>query len=242
MEVRISAEDHRRAMERLRENNPFLPLHGVIRDVLRADIIECTLVPGQQLREVELAEEFGVSRTTIRNALDALAQEGLLEQQGRSMRVAGLTRAQYTQLHEFRRYIDPIAASLAAARHNQSDLERMTACLEATNTDDAEVFLEADNSFHLTICAAAKNQYLLQAYHQIEPARRRINYFSVMSLLRDGLWEFSQHKRERMREEHHSILEAIRRSDDAAAAAMARKHVGLLLFDFDSYEKRFVTK
>lgn len=239
MDANFSQMDFADQVKRMQNENPLLPLHGIVHNLLKREIITCRLIPGQDLREADLAGKFGVSRTTIRNALSTLEHEGLLVQAGRSMRVASVTRAQYTQLHEFRRYMDPIAASLAAARYSQKDLEQMERFLENSRLEDPEAFLEADSGFHCAIYEAAKNTYLLQAYLQIDPARRRMNYFSVISISKDNLWEFSQSKRERMRADHQKIYEAIKNADEQSAASLARKHVGLLLFDFDSYEKRF---
>ena len=241
MDINLSRTGLSDQVREMQNKNPMLSLHEIVFSLLKREIITCHLIPGQDLREADLANRFGVSRTTIRSALATLEQEGLLAQEGRSMRVTELTRAQYTQLHEFRRYMDPIAASLAAARRSREDLEHMDASLQAAALEDPEAFLEADSSFHLSIYEASKNRYLLQAYRQIDPVRRRINYFAVISISQDNLWEFNQTKRERMREEHRRIFEAIKSADEQTAASLARRHVGLLLFDFDSYERRFTS-
>ena len=221
----------------LQKQNPLEPLYMVIRDCLKKEIISCRLEPGERIKELELAKACGVSRTTIRNAVDILVLDGLVELNGRNMRVVPLTRAQYTQLHEYRRRIDPIAAEMAADHYTREDLEELRRCLKACESDDAEAFLEADSNFHRAIYAASGNMFLLKVFDQIEPSRRRINYFSVVSISKNGLWDFSHDKRDRMRNEHKAIFDAIARSDAKTAAELAEKHVGSLLFDFDTYEK-----
>ena len=223
-------------MKEKQRENPFLPAHTVIHDILKDKIISCELEPGESLKETDLAEWFGVSRTTIRNALDVLHMEHLVERKGRFLRVTVITRAQYTQLHEYRRFSDPVAASLAAVRSTKEDLETLRKYLQEGDSDDPQQFMEADHKFHYAIYEAAKNQYLLRAYMQIVNDRSRINHFSVSSLSRNSLWEFSTGKRNRMREDHQQILAAIEQGDERLAASLAKKHVGLLIFDFDMYE------
>ncbi len=229
--------DRSREIELLQKKNPMMPLYMVVRECLKREIISCRLVPGERFKELELSQACGVSRTTIRNAVDILVRDGLVELSGRSMRVVPLTRAQYTQLHEFRRRIDPIAASLAADRYTKEDLDVMRRFIAECASDDAETFLEADSNFHRAIYAASGNMFLLKAYDQIDPSRRRINYYSVVSISESGLWDFSKDKRDRMRAEHKAIFDAIKRSDTKTAAELSEKHVGSLLFDFDSYNK-----
>lgn len=228
----------RQQMELLHAQNPILPLYIVIHDVIKSEIIACRMRPGAILRENELADTFGVSRTTIRNALDTLKLENFLTQEGRSARVTNLTRAQYTQLNEFRNYFDPIAARLAADRCTQSNLKEMLHFMREAQTDDRMVFVEADCNFHRMIYAATQNQFMLQSYNQMDSVRRRINYLACESLFSDGLWEFSRSKRERMWKEHQAIFDAIKNSDKQAAAALSKQHVGSLLFDFDVYTKQ----
>ncbi|RGZ01184.1 GntR family transcriptional regulator [Clostridium sp. AM58-1XD] len=234
----METEDWKELAKNKQKENPFLPAHTVIHDILWEKIINCDLEPGALLKEVDLSERFGVSRTTIRNALDVLHQENLAERKGRNLRVTVITRAQYTQLHEFRRYVDPIAASFSAARRTKDDLERLHEYLLEGDTEDPQAFMDADHKFHHMIYQASKNQYLLKAYMQIVNDRNRINHFSVSSLSSNSLWEFSASKRKRMREEHQQIFTAIEQADERLAGSLAKRHVGLLIFDFDSYEKK----
>lgn len=229
-------------MDLLHAKNPILPLYIVIHDVIKSEIISCKMKPGSILKENELADAFGVSRTTIRNALDTLKLENFLVQEGRSARITNLTRAQYTQLNEFRSYMDPIAAKLAADRYTKNNLNEMLHFMREAQTDDRMVFVEADCNFHRMIYAATQNQFLLQSYNQIDSVRRRINYLACESLFADGLWEFSRSKRERMWKEHQAIFDAIQSSDKQAAATLSKQHVSSLLFNFDMYENQSNSK
>lgn len=218
-----------------REENPFLPIHAIVRDILRERIVTCDLAPGYRLKEVELADEIGVSRTTVRNALDALLAEGLLEKEGkRGLCVGRIPRAQCNQLREFRRLIDPIAAGLAATRRTMQDLAEMRRFMEACKSEDAQTFCEADSNFHYTIYVAAKNLYFLSAYDRIHADRKRVNYVFVDHFSKTDTWQYLTSKRDRMRESHAAILDAIERSDEAAARELASKHIELsLLLDVD---------
>ncbi len=235
------AAERRQLVEKLKKQNPFLPLYEVIHAVLREEVITCTLVPGAVLREVDLAESFGISRTTVRNALDALRADGFAEHAGRSMRVTLLTRLMHDQLHDFRKRLDTIAAEFAAQRRGKADIDTLQQLLDAcANEQDPFRFLAADSRFHRGIYEAAHNSFLLQSYAQIEPTRNRINYFAIYTLEQDGMWEMSQSKIDRMNREHASILTAIISGDDEEAARLADKHVASQLISFDTYEKLFL--
>ncbi len=236
----IKDSDRRIQMQAQIKSNPFKPLYAAIHDVLRQEIITCRLTPDSLLKEVDLSHSFGVSRTTVRSALDALLSDGFVEPSGRSMQVTWMTRPLHDQLHEFRRRIDPVAAELAASRRSRNDIEKLRKTLDlCEKAKEPVAFIEADSLFHHTIYELAHNRFLLQAYDQIEPSRKRINYYAMTSLVSDDLWAFNQTKIQRMKKEHAGLFEAILNGEEGEASRIAEKHVGLLLLDFDAYEHDF---
>jgi GntR family transcriptional repressor for pyruvate dehydrogenase complex len=126
--------------------------------------------------ELELADQFGVSRTAVREAIKALRAKGLVEvQPGRGTFVTdGASQVLRTSLGqvlkvnnegrlenliEIREILEPRIAALAAERAEESDIQAMQAAIEAMDLtiDDAEAFIEADLAFHLALAHATGN-------------------------------------------------------------------------------------
>ena len=126
--------------------------------------------------ELELADQFGVSRTAVREAIKALRAKGLVEvQPGRGTFVTDgssqVLRSSLGQvlkisdegrldnLIEIREILEPKIAALAAERAKETDIQAMQAAIEAMDLtmDDAEAFIEADLAFHLALSHASNN-------------------------------------------------------------------------------------
>ncbi|HEY8478134.1 MAG TPA: FadR/GntR family transcriptional regulator [Chloroflexota bacterium] len=184
--------------------------------------------PGDRLpTERELAERFGVSRATMREALSVLQSMGLIESRtgdgtfaseagpvvaGRASQLAWRWRSVAEPL-EVRRIFEPETCRLAAERAGDSDLETMTACLarQETALESVEAFLVEDEGFHRAIARASKNELLMTISDAMMAALRESRRRSMEEpgATRVAL---AQHRR---------IFEAIARRDgDAARLAM----------------------
>jgi DNA-binding GntR family transcriptional regulator len=140
-------------------------LGQAVADHLGRAIAEGRLKPGQRLIEVQLCEEFGVSRTPLREALRVLAAEGLVEVSSRrGARVAELSAGSVGDVFAVRAALEGLAATLAAPRITQSDLVR----LEELNVDmraavtggEPGRFFTLNTEFHRLIASASGNDYL----------------------------------------------------------------------------------
>lgn len=222
--------DYQKIIQMKRKQNPLLPLYMVIYDILKDNIMTCEFPPGYRLKENELSEQFQVSRTTIKNAMDSLQFSGLITKEGaRGMCVQYVSLSQCNQISEFRRLMDPIVAGLASVRKTQRDLDEMYKCIEGCASEEPNLFLSADSSFHYAIYVAAKNEYLLNAYKQIDTDRKRLNYYVIGIITKKKQWQFLSSIRDRMREGHLEIYKAIEKADTITAQKLARKHIGLSL-------------
>jgi GntR family transcriptional repressor for pyruvate dehydrogenase complex len=140
-------------------------------------IIDGDLECGDKLpSELELADQFGVSRTAVREAIKALRAKGMVEvQPGRGTFVTdGASQVLRTSLGqvlkisdegrldnliEIREILEPKIAALAADRAKETDIQAMQSAIEAMDLmiDDAEAFIEADLAFHLALSHATNN-------------------------------------------------------------------------------------
>ncbi|APY86253.1 FadR family transcriptional regulator [Streptomyces alfalfae] len=142
-----------------------------------------TKLPG----ETTLAKELGVGRSTLREALRALAGAGLVRaRQGAGVFVtatepvadwpARLRRAAVTDVYEVRMLVEVQAARLAALRRTDEDIAAMRAALDgrrAAAAEDDAAFVDADIALHAAIVAAARNPVLNDLFAEFMPALRQ---------------------------------------------------------------------
>jgi DNA-binding GntR family transcriptional regulator len=143
--------------------------------LLRARIVSGELAPGTQLREVHLAREIGISRPTLREALQGLRQEGLVRHEPhRGMFVATLGAAEIHDIYTVRRVIEGPAAR-AAHRADAAGLAAVETAFERLaeleGEDDGKV-IEADLRFHQAIVALLDSPRLTATYDAVIAALR----------------------------------------------------------------------
>lgn len=143
--------------------------------LLRARIVSGELPPGTQLREVHLAREVGISRPTLREALQGLRQEGLVRHEPhRGMFVATLGAPEIRDIYSVRRVIEAPAAR-AAHRASAAGLEAVGTAFErlaASEGDDVGKIIEVDLRFHQAIVALLGSPRLTSFYDSVVAALR----------------------------------------------------------------------
>ncbi|MFF3381182.1 FadR/GntR family transcriptional regulator [Streptomyces sp. NPDC002680] len=176
--------------------------------------------------EPELVEQLGVARNTIREAVRALAHNGLLDiRQGSGTYVvatselAGVMHRRFADadprhIAELRSTLESGAAELAALRRTERDLKQLDALLvrrdEAWASGDAEAFVTADASLHMAVVAASHNDVMTAMYADLGEVLR--------DWLRDDVGE---ELAQQSYVEHAPLVDAIRAGDAAAAAREA---------------------
>jgi DNA-binding GntR family transcriptional regulator len=175
--------------------------------------------PGDRLVESDLAERLGVSRTPIREALQRLETQSLLERDGRSLIVASLDHNQMAELYMVRRELEGLAASLAA-RH--ATAEEVRVLKDMVQEDDALVdkptdLAKANRRFHEQIHLASHNRYLVQ---QLNLVHRSMALMATTSLAAEGRGEIAQ-------AEHKKIVAAIEARDEEAAGQALKDHISV---------------
>jgi DNA-binding FadR family transcriptional regulator len=194
---------------------------------LRAQITSGEWPVGSRIpTEPELVEQLGVARNTVREAVRALAHNGLLDiRQGSGTYVvatselSGVMRRRFTDaeprhIAEVRSMLESEAARLAASRRTAKDLGQLDTLLErrteAWRSGDPEAFVSADASLHMAVVSAAHNDVLTELYADLA------------DLLRDWLREdVGTDLSQDGPIDHTRLVEAIRKGDADAAAAEA---------------------
>ena len=193
-----------------------------------------TYKPGDRLVESDLAERFGVSRTPIREALQRLETQSLLERDGRSLIVASLDHNQMSELYVVRRELEGLAARLAA-RHATKEEVRVLREMVADDdmlVNDPVALSRANRRFHKQIHLASHNRYLVQ---QLDLVHRTMALMATTSLAAEGRGEIAQN-------EHAGIVAAIEARDEEAAEKALKEHISIAFMtrlkqDADEREK-----
>ncbi|WP_146343855.1 GntR family transcriptional regulator [Phaeobacter marinintestinus] len=175
--------------------------------------------PGDRLVESELAERLGMSRTPIREALQRLETQSLLERDGRSLIVATLDHNQMAELYVVRRELEGLAARLAARHATEEEVEVLRGMVRDDNAlvGDPVALSRANRRFHKQIHLASHNRYLVQ---QLDLVHRTMALMATTSLAAQGRGEIAQ-------EEHAGIVSAISARDEDAADKALRDHISI---------------
>ncbi|MER5867923.1 FadR/GntR family transcriptional regulator [Kitasatospora sp. NPDC002040] len=209
------------------------PLSDQVIAQLRAQITSGEWPVGSRIpTEPALVEQLGVARNTVREAVRALAHNGLLDiRQGSGTYVlatselAGVMHRKFAdadqnEVAELRSMLETSAAGLAAVRRTDRDLELLETALSrreaAWRAGDPEDFIQADAAFHQAVVAAAHNDVIAAVYADLgEVMRAHLRHDVGPELIAERYVG------------HGGILDAIRGRDAAAASVEAGRAIGV---------------
>ena len=170
--------------------------------------------------EIQLAEELGVSRTPVREAIRKLELERFVVMlPRRGTYVANLSLKDINEVFEIRAALDGLAAGLAAERITEEELEQMERllveiadCIEQHNN---QKIVEADEAFHDILYRASRNERLVGIICNL---REQFTRFRSVSINYPG-------RLQNTLEEHRQLVEAIAQRNPEAAQQKAREHI-----------------
>ena len=226
------------------------PLHEQLVRVLCERVVAADYPPGSLLpSEAEIAQEHGISRSVVREALRVLAEKGLIEVlHGRGSRVRepehwdffdavvinarrerGAMYDVIRELLEARKVVECEVAALAATRRSNADLERMEEALATmrASIDVPERYAEADFAFHRVLLEASGNRVLIR---MAEPIRQLLEYSLHTT-------DCAAHLLERALHDHEMIERAVRRRNAEHARAAMRKHLERTERDVEAFAR-----
>ncbi|SDB17978.1 GntR family transcriptional regulator [Eubacterium oxidoreducens] len=200
--------------------NAYLPLRDVVFKTLREAIFKGDLKPGERLMEVQLAEQLGVSRTPIREAIRKLELEGMaVTMPRRGAVVAKMTEKDMEDVLQIRRALDELSVTIACEQISMSQMKLLEEAQknfeEKIEHGDMKEITNADVEFHDIIYQSTGNDRLWQIMkgfgeqmyrYRVEYLKERENYPTLV-------------------EEHRQIVEGLKRRDKHAVVEIMRRHV-----------------
>lgn len=200
----------------------YMPLREVVFLTLRRKILKGEMKPGERLMEISLANELGVSRTPIREAIRKLEHEGLVEMvPRRGAHVAGITRQELSDVLEIRRSLDVLAIRKAIEYMSGEDMEKLKeaeenfASLVGRGNADLAMLGEADEHFHDVIYRGTNNRRLIQILNNLREQmyRFRVEYLKDKDI------------RKTLVKEHDDIVRSVMMRDEAEAVRLIKLHI-----------------
>lgn len=198
----------------------YQPLRDMVFDVLMNAIMSGQLSPGERLLEVQLAEEMGVSRTPVREAIRRLELEGFVVMLPRKgAYVAGLSIDDVENVYEIRTALETLAVRLAAQRMVDEDYRRLDELVERMQATwqegDVDAWVKLDANFHELLYRFSRNDRLVQLMSNV---MEQISRYRILSLANVEV-------RHNSLAEHQEVISALRLRDSEEAAAAAARHI-----------------
>jgi DNA-binding GntR family transcriptional regulator len=197
----------------------FRNLNQLVYERIHDEILSGKLTPGTRLKQEELTERLGVSRTPIREALRRLESEGLIQFLRRNVAtVSCIRRKQIEEIFDLRALLEGYAAEKASERLDKKTSQRlhqliaeMDACHSKRQTGK---LLRTNDEFHRLICSLADSDTLLQVLEQIWRDIRRLRFTYLVTS--DG--------HEQSTREHKQLVAALESGDKEKIRMIVRQH------------------
>ena len=184
--------------------------------ILREQILAGDLEPESRLHQERISAELGVSRTPVREAIARLAAEGLVELlANRGARVAAIGESDMEAAYVARLGIEPLAARLAAARQDPTELRALRKTLVPARRGPKAAYA-ASRAFHLALATASGNRFLVDFAEILWAGRLGLHVYAQQMTPEQFAKDAAEHER---------ILDAIEAGDRDAAERLTGEHI-----------------
>lgn len=198
-------------------DQPQLVRTGVY-ERLRADILCCTLRPGAQLQERQLAERFQVSKSPVRDALLRLAEQDLIEVLPRKgYRVKRISLADVRDLYEMRQILERECISRLIDSAPDEALARLDGFRDVEEDIELSDWIDYNRAFHTFLAENCGNGRLARTARDVIDQFDRLTYTSVTSSPIVSLGDFVA--------QHCALINALQSRDKRQAVAVSREHI-----------------
>ena len=200
--------------------NDDVPLREAVFDTLRQAILDGTLQPGERLMEIHIADQLGVSRTPVREAIRALELEGLVSTNPRrGAVVARIAPGDLQDVLEVRSALEELAVRKACRNMTPERMEKLKTAARAFETyvaaGDLTASAQADEAFHEVISEATGNRRLTQL---LEDIRSQVYRYRM-----ENIKNKSSHPE--LVRSHNLIIEALEKGDEIEAVEAVKDHI-----------------
>lgn len=192
-------------------------------DFLRNSIMVGSYAAGDRIKEEWIAEQIGVSRTPIRQAMQKLAAQGfVVVSHHQGARVANWSSQDLSEITELRALLEGFGARLAATKISERELdelrglaEKMEAAAQAPRAEDYARITDLNSKFHMAIVSASGNKRLTEV----------IGNLAHPLLVQRKFSTFDQRRLMRSMQHHRELIDALTQHDPDWAGAIMRAHI-----------------
>ncbi|MEA2087412.1 MAG: GntR family transcriptional regulator [Candidatus Caldatribacteriota bacterium] len=217
-------------MENISKIEGYELLSQKVYRVLKMEIVKGAIKPGAKLLEGKIAEQMGISRTPVREALRELAAEGFVKMNpNQGMIVNNASIEDVHNVLQIRGVLEGLAARLAATLISKEETKKLDSYIKQmekfTDRNDPLAFSDIDAKFHELIVNCCGNKQLIQIRKNIS---EQVNRYRIKSLNVPGRLKYSL-------KEHQEIAEALKIKDSKKADMLSRKHIESAMENFLSH-------
>ena len=194
-------------------------LRDDIYTALRSEILTCTLLPGSELREQQLAQRFSVSKSPVREALLRLQRDQLVEVAARQgYRVTPISMKNARDMYSFRAVLESACAVAAVQRASDACLAALDVHRKFPKRLSTEEFVRRNREFHCQLFEASHNGPMAAAARELIEQMDRMTLISIHTIQNEDTVELIR--------EHCEIIDALQARNGRLAAKLLREHVG----------------
>ena len=191
-------------------------LKGEVYKIIKEGIIHREFLPGTQLKESDLVQKLGVSRTPIREALNQLSKEGIIEifpRKGAFVR--NCSREEVIEILILREVLEGVAARLATSRMNEGRVKKLESLFERYRKGSID-YAEADEAFHNEIIGASGSTRLVELIGNLKDSLQMLDMRTVS-------FRYPERIKESL-SEHLKIMKAFKARNMVLAERLTREH------------------
>lgn len=197
------------------------PLVDVVYATLRDAICDGRLEPNQKLPQIPLADHLGISRTPVRDALQRLAQEGLVRAVSfRGFVVSGFSAREVLDVYQARLALEPLAIDEAFPNYSRMDIAKLgDLCdrMDSASDDQLSELYAINGDFHLTLAEPCPNKVVVRMLQQLWQFPSSLRLFHAQASSGAAMRETGV--------EHRAILEAIESGDRKLTIKRVKDHI-----------------
>lgn len=225
--------------DKIRNENPFLPLSDVVHELLLQNIISFRLKPGTRISENSISQELGISRSPVKTALEKLAEHKFIRIRNSRYYVSEFDESEYKEICDFTMMIEPFAAAKAARKITDRQLaelyqianrlkELYKEAYESGSNFGYSKLLDQEIAFHSAVVKASGNSLISKLYDEKKYELWRFRGYLLYSRP-EGFFKTID-------TDHILICNILKLHDDELAAAVTRRHLHVSRDGIERYE------